>query len=73
MRQTAMFVTTTLRGTSYLKIDVEARGILCGLTLIKASLSAETPTLTWQLQTGVLPPDLREKATEKVHDIQVEL
>ena len=54
-------------------IDIEARGILCGLTLIKASLSAETPTLTWQLQTGVLPPDLREKAIEKVHDIQVEL
>lgn len=51
----------------------DAQAFLRGLPLMKASLSAEDTTLTWNLQTEVLAPSLREDASKKVHPIVLDL
>lgn len=61
--------------TSFMDEDIhaDARDFLCDLTLIKASLSATKSTITWELQTSPLAPDLREDASRKVHPIETDL
>ena len=50
-------------------IDTDTRLSLQALPLIKASLSENDNSITWQLQTSELTRDQREKVEGKVHEI----
>ena len=50
-------------------IDMDVRLALQALPLMKASLSEENDFITWQLQTGELTKEQRQKAEGKVREI----
>lgn len=53
--------------------DPDARGFLRGLPLIKATLTPDAPTVTFDLQLDALTRQLRKPLSDKVHPITVEL
>lgn len=53
--------------------DAEVCGMLRQLPLIKATLSPDDTTLTWELQTGELTKEQREKASAALRPLVVRL
>ena len=54
-------------------IDTDVRLALQALPLIKASLSPNDDSITWQLQTSELTREQRQKVEGKVHEISLSL
>lgn len=50
-------------------IDIDARLALEALPLVKASLSQDDDTITFELQTSELPKEQRQKVEGKVHQV----
>lgn len=50
-------------------VDADARAFLHGLPLMSAALTADSPSLTWTLQSQELATELRKKNADKVHPI----
>lgn len=54
-------------------VDPDARGFLRGLPLIKATLSSDAPTVTFELQLDALVKQQREQLSDKTRSITLEL